>query len=177
MVADEIFLRRIYSVNLKCDLKPKEVLQEILELRHPRVFLISPLHGVFLSVCLHQWLQVNALQMCWDVLRIINCNYGTRSFPWFHHAPYQLWSCTRARFFSIINAFSEEKGRKVLLNKMFNLFWKVLTMVWCISKSLAFGFHPSSDVFSLKTTFQKLALLPSSGKKGGKAWNLLCGVP
>jgi hypothetical protein len=26
------------------------------------------------------------------------------------------------------------------------------------------------------TTFRKLALLPSSGKKGGKGWHLLCGV-
>jgi hypothetical protein len=31
--------------------------------------------------------------------------------------------------------------------------------------------------FSLKTTFRKLALLTSSGKKAGKGWNLLCGVP
>jgi hypothetical protein len=31
--------------------------------------------------------------------------------------------------------------------------------------------------FSLKTTFRKLALLLSSGKKGGKGWHLLCGVP
>jgi hypothetical protein len=30
--------------------------------------------------------------------------------------------------------------------------------------------------FSLKT-FQKLALLPSSGKKWGKGLHLLCGVP
>jgi hypothetical protein len=34
-----------------------------------------------------------------------------------------------------------------------------------ISKNLVFGLYPSSNVFSLKTTFQKLALLPSSGKK------------
>jgi hypothetical protein len=41
----------------------------------------------------------------------------------------------------------------------------VLTMVWCISKNLAFRLYPSSNVvFSLKTTFRKLALLPSSGK-------------
>jgi hypothetical protein len=31
--------------------------------------------------------------------------------------------------------------------------------------------------FSLKTTFRKLALLPSSGKKVGKKWHLVCGVP
>jgi hypothetical protein len=31
--------------------------------------------------------------------------------------------------------------------------------------------------FILKTTFRKLALFPSSGKKGGKGWHVLCGVP
>jgi hypothetical protein len=32
--------------------------------------------------------------------------------------------------------------------------------------------------FPLKTTFRKLALLPSSGKKGwGEGWHLLCGGP
>jgi hypothetical protein len=36
-----------------------------------------------------------------------------------------------------------------------------------ISKNLAFGLYPSSNVFfPLKTTFRELALLPSSGKKG-----------
>jgi hypothetical protein len=33
--------------------------------------------------------------------------------------------------------------------------------------NLALGLYPSSNVFYLKT-FRKLALLPSSGKKGGK---------
>jgi hypothetical protein len=28
-----------------------------------------------------------------------------------------------------------------------NLFWRVLTMVWCISKNLAFGLYSSSNVF------------------------------
>jgi hypothetical protein len=31
--------------------------------------------------------------------------------------------------------------------------------------------------FLKKTTFRMLALLPSSGKKEGKGWHLLCGVP
>jgi hypothetical protein len=48
------------------------------------------------------------------------------------------------------------------------LFWRVLTMVWSISKNLAYGLYPSSSVFCLKTTFRKLAVLPSSGKKGEK---------
>jgi hypothetical protein len=48
-----------------------------------------------------------------------------------------------------------------------NPFWRVLTIVWCISKNLAFGLYPSSSVFPLKTRFWKLALLPSSGKRGG----------
>jgi hypothetical protein len=40
-----------------------------------------------------------------------------------------------------------------------------------------FGTLSVVQYFSLKTTFRKLALFPSSGKKGGKGWHLLCGVP
>jgi hypothetical protein len=38
----------------------------------------------------------------------------------------------------------------------------------CFSRNLALGLYPSSTVFSLKKTFRKLALPPSSGKKGGR---------
>jgi hypothetical protein len=54
------------------------------------------------------------------------------------------------------------------------LFWRVLTMVWCISKNLALWLYPTSSVFTLKTTFLNLALPLSSDGGGG---HLLCGVP
>jgi hypothetical protein len=50
------------------------------------------------------------------------------------------------------------------LNNSYSSFWRVLTMVWCISKYLAFGLYPSSNAFPFKTTF----LFPSSGKRGGR---------
>jgi hypothetical protein len=57
---DILFLKGTHSVNCKLAWKPKELLQEILELE---------LSAVFLNIAtalriLRQWLQVNALSMC-----------------------------------------------------------------------------------------------------------------
>jgi hypothetical protein len=49
----------------KLDCKPKELVQKILELGSLGCFLILP------SVCLHRWLQVNALSMSWNRFRTI----------------------------------------------------------------------------------------------------------
>jgi hypothetical protein len=48
------------------------------------------------------------------------------------------------------------------------IFWRVLTMVWCIFEESCFMTLSIVQCFSLKITFRKPALLPSSGKKGGR---------
>jgi hypothetical protein len=52
---------------------------------------------------------------------------------------------------------------------------RVLMTGGCISKNLALGLYPSSNVFPLKKTmFRKLALIPTSGKRGGGSdWDYL----
>jgi hypothetical protein len=60
-LGDEIiFLNRTSSVNFKFDCKLKKLLQEYSNLDSLGCFLISPSNCIFLSVCLHQWLKINA---------------------------------------------------------------------------------------------------------------------
>jgi hypothetical protein len=63
--------QKTYSVNFKFDCKQRNFFKKYSKLDSLGCFLISPLYWVFLSVYLHQWLQVNALSMCWNTSRTI----------------------------------------------------------------------------------------------------------
>jgi hypothetical protein len=77
---------------------------------------------IFIS-SLHQWLQVNALSMCWKRLKTITVQLRGKI----------LWIVSsrsittetlheRHNLSSIFTAFSEKRLTKSLLNKIFNLF-------------------------------------------------------
>lgn len=57
-------------VEFKVDCLPKELLKKYWNLDSLGRFLVSPLHCVFLSVCPHQWLQMNEPSVCWHRLGI-----------------------------------------------------------------------------------------------------------
>lgn len=59
-----IFLERARSVDFKLDCRPKELMQEIFELRLPGIFpSITIVLSIFVSF-LNQWVHVNAFSMC-----------------------------------------------------------------------------------------------------------------
>jgi hypothetical protein len=62
-----------------------------------------------LSVCLHQWIQVNTLSMCWNVLRIITVQPWARIVWIVWPGSVSAVTCTKAIFFLIMYAFLDFK--------------------------------------------------------------------
>jgi hypothetical protein len=95
--------RKIFVKKSSCELLSwiaiwRNSFKKYLNLDSLECFTISPLHYASLSVCLHQWIQVNALPMCWNRLRTITVQQWTGSFEWYRHAQCEILPCTKAIF-------------------------------------------------------------------------------
>jgi hypothetical protein len=134
-------------------------------------FLHNEPAGLNKSLCTHIYeCSIQPTSMMFQICRAINLYYSCKIFVLLHpvyiclsfdacelYWVHFIFSTCDSMAIKIKQIPSNGYESNVILIKHTNakynkttLFWRVLTMVRCISKDLAFGLYPSSSVFSLK---------------------------